>query len=439
MAIVIRPILLIYAVFAIPTIYITHLVLLHFYAGVLGVSPDGWSLQDLRYSFTDPRPPPPPATEPNCRPPPPPPPDKQDRKPTLIYTSTSRPLGGLQRPLFEPVSEPGRDSDVIDTFANYTHEAQCGLNSLDLHMPFSPLCSDKASLLEAMSNGGRPGYDMPYIPLGCDMRWYSSQEVCAILDRFSHIFIIGDSLQRHLITALYILLRQDVGLGGIRDWELGDSITTQAPSKDFCMCSGMLNTHNCSDRAIERYAWVQGNDSDSLSACSGCSFDLSYNKIQAYPIMKENLATLKDSLPHQRPAKPPVFVLHHTHWNQIDLTATQGWLAQIDGHLRTGVPWLKGPLNRLSLYMTGSSGGLTKGWAGDMSVGRGDLMANFELGMRAHVKTLNMDFLGMWNMSAQTTQHDSTHANLGTNLLKAQMVLNWLDRLDIDVIWDDGH
>jgi len=436
MAFIIRPILLIYAIFAIPTIYITHLVLLHYYASVLGVSPDGWTMQDLRYSLTDPPPPPPPSTNQHCPPPPPPPAGKKEHEPSLIYTSASRPLGGPQRSLFEPVSEPGRGSDVTDTFANYTHAALCGLSSLDLHMPFSPLCPDRASLLEAMSNGGRPGYDMPYIPLGCDMRWYSSREACGILDRFSHVLVVGDSLQRHVITALYMLLRQDVGLGGIRDWELGDGVTMEAPSKEFCMCSGMLNTHNCSDRVIERYAWAQGNDSNSLDACSGCSFDLSFNKLLSYPIVEENLTALTDGLPRDRPARPPVFILHHTHWNQIDLAATQGWLAQIDEHLRTVVPWLEGPLRRLSLYMTGSSGGLTKGWAGDMSVGRGDLMANFELGMRPHVKTLGMDFLGMWNMSAQTTQHDGTHANLGTNLLKAQMVLNWLDRLDIDDIWN---
>ena len=66
-------------------------------------------------------------------------------------------------PRFSLPTQSSRTSDVKDTLASYKHAQDCGLSSLDIHMPFSPLCSDKKSLLNAMSGGGRAGYDMPYM------------------------------------------------------------------------------------------------------------------------------------------------------------------------------------------------------------------------------------------------------------------------------------
>lgn len=303
-------------------------------------------------------------------------------------------------------------------------------------MPFSPLCPDKASLLEAMSNGGRAGYDMPYIPLRCDMRWYSTDEICTILSRFSHIYIIGDSLQRHLNQAFYVLLRRNIGLGGLRDWELGEEQTPDAPARDFCMCNGQVYSHNCSDRIISRLDWAVGNGSFSLP-CATDAFDLSYHRLLSWPLSDYDLNGLSDTFPAQRPAKPPVFLVHHTHWNKIDLNATRDWLAQINDQLQDKVPWLDGLLKKLYLYMTASAGGLTSAYGVTVSMGSRVEVANFELKMRDEAREMGIDFLGLWNMSAQTLQTDAVHSTLRTNLLKAQMALNWMDRLDVKTIWAD--
>jgi hypothetical protein len=47
-------------------------------------------------------------------------------------------------------------------------------------------------MLHAMSSGGRIGYDAPYMPRGCDMRWFTSEEICEILGRFEKVVIVGD-------------------------------------------------------------------------------------------------------------------------------------------------------------------------------------------------------------------------------------------------------
>jgi hypothetical protein len=80
-------------------------------------------------------------------------------------------------------------------------------------MPIGPLCADRAALLEAFSGGGRIGFDTPFIPKGCDMRWYTTQEVCEIFSRFERVIVVGDSMMRHVFGALNVLLRKDLGYG----------------------------------------------------------------------------------------------------------------------------------------------------------------------------------------------------------------------------------
>lgn len=105
-----------------------------------------------------------------------------------------------------------------DTFAGFKHRgADCDVSSMDLHRPFDPVCPDKDSVLEAMSGGGRIGKDAPYVPRHCDMRWYDTREACEILNRYSQVVLVGDSMLRHITGALNVLLREDLGYGGVTD------------------------------------------------------------------------------------------------------------------------------------------------------------------------------------------------------------------------------
>ena len=73
-------------------------------------------------------------------------------------------------------------------------------------------------MLRAMSWGGRIGHDAPYMPRGCDMRWFTTEEICDILSRFSKVIIMGDSMMRHIIGSINVLLRKDLGYGAVTDW-----------------------------------------------------------------------------------------------------------------------------------------------------------------------------------------------------------------------------
>lgn len=117
-----------------------------------------------------------------------------------------------------PEPLPHRYPDTIDTFANYKYRNTCNISSLDLHAAFAPLCPDRPSMLTAMSSGGRIGNDAPYMPRACDMRWFSTEEICEILSRFGKIIIVGDSMMRHVMGSLNVLIRKDLGYGAVTDW-----------------------------------------------------------------------------------------------------------------------------------------------------------------------------------------------------------------------------
>lgn len=114
----------------------------------------------------------------------------------------------------------GRIPDSLDTFINYRYHnhTKCQISSLDLHTPFYPLCSSRADMLTAISGGGRIGNEAPFMPRGCDMRWFSTEEICEIFGRFEKVIVVGDSMMRHVVGAMNVLLRKDLGYGAVTNW-----------------------------------------------------------------------------------------------------------------------------------------------------------------------------------------------------------------------------
>jgi hypothetical protein len=73
-------------------------------------------------------------------------------------------------------------------------------------------------MLTAMSSGERISFDAPYMPRGCDMRWFATEEICEILNRFEKVIIAGDSMMRHVLGSINVLVRKDLGYGAMTDW-----------------------------------------------------------------------------------------------------------------------------------------------------------------------------------------------------------------------------
>lgn len=368
-----------------------------------------------------------------------------------LSLSRAGPLSNSHTPnqpwyFLQPKPSPERVPDVTDSFASYLHAEQCGVSSLDLHLPIHPLCDSRTAVLEAMSNGGRAGFDKPFIPSDCDFRWYTTAEICSILGRFSHVFFIGDSLQRMLTTAIYALIRQDIGLGGVAEWEFEHHPQFPDATTNFeeCACEDQFRRHECSTSYIRQYSDLVGNTSaHNAPACSAGSggdlpFEMSFIRWQGYPPGDDEKQDLLSVLPNppSKPDKPYAFVMHHTFWNEVNVTSTVSWVDELTSFLRSTLPFL--PAAEKDSTNAGRSSGFPRLFVTANAPGilenqlnfpnrTNQAIAMFERGIRPHLESREIELLGFYNMSVQTTSNDNIHASMRTNLLKAMMVMNWLD------------
>lgn len=77
----------------------------------------------------------------------------------------------------------------------------------------------------------------------CKLRWYTPHEACDLIAEHNHLIFSGDSLVRHIVTALYGILRNNYRYGGVMnpnnipvDWS-------------ECTCDGQFGGHSGCHRA----------------------------------------------------------------------------------------------------------------------------------------------------------------------------------------------
>ncbi|KAJ8097291.1 hypothetical protein POJ06DRAFT_240620 [Lipomyces tetrasporus] len=346
-----------------------------------------------------------------------------DRPPTVVgnvaYTGAAH-----QFPLPDPLSRPG--ADMVDTFAEFANRRQCKVSALEIHRPFEPLCQTKDDVLRAMSGGGRIGFDAPYMPRDCDMRWYDRTEICQIMGRFDKILFVGDSMMRHIVGALHILLREDLGYGAVTAWNF------RQDERDACFCNGQFDTLRCGVQGIFNSDDVAKFDAGSLK-CDAKSINVQNHVMPNYPPTAAELANLGDVFAHypapdgqqqQQHQKPVAIVYGHGHHNDLDIQATAGWLTSIQ---RTISERMSKAVRRAQLFVTPGAAGPSMFDLDVLKHGH-KALALFETGMADVCRGKEIDLLGTYNATTQTTIRDGKHSDIRGNLLKIMMVLNWLDK-----------
>ncbi|KAK9461246.1 uncharacterized protein V1516DRAFT_624902, partial [Lipomyces oligophaga] len=316
-----------------------------------------------------------------------------------------------------PIPDPAtRASDLMDTFSRFANKETCPVSSLELHRPFEPLCNDKASLIAAMSDGGRIGIDAPYMPRGCDMRWYDRADICRIVSRYDKILFIGDSMVRHLVGALHILLREDLGYGAVTQWNF------RVDERESCFCDGQFDTLKCGLQGIFNSDDVAKFDRASLK-CDSRNLNVQNHVMTTNPPSSAELAALGEAISSARANRGPVaFIYGQGHHNDLDVSATQSWISSIQ---RTVSERMGRRVHRAELFVTpGSSGpGMIDR---DLLKHGTKALQMFEIGMRAVGGSQGLDVLGTWNSTVQSTLLDGKHSGVRGNLLKVMMILNWL-------------
>ena len=105
-----------------------------------------------------------------------------------------------------------------------------------------------------MSGGGRHGFDMPFHPVGCHYRWYSTAEICMILDRFDAVVFIGDHMLQNVYSGFNMLLRENIAMGGLKQWEMKES------ERVACRCDSQIIKEDCSRFSVTSNLEVREHD-----------------------------------------------------------------------------------------------------------------------------------------------------------------------------------
>ena len=92
----------------------------------------------------------------------------------------------------------------------------------------APWCADLPTAIT--EHGGRSSWDAPFRIHGCNLRWYSRQVACDLLQSSGHVIMWGDSLTRQLVQGLLIVLTGNATRGGMTD---------RAPK--ICRCDDQFN------------------------------------------------------------------------------------------------------------------------------------------------------------------------------------------------------
>lgn len=149
-------------------------------------------------------------------------------------------------------------------------------------------------------------------------------------------------------------------------------------------------------------------------------------EIVRYPVPISELTALRDSIGFfsDGEAKGKIaFVLGHGLWSDLDIHQSLRWVDVITSTINTAID--KGwP----GLLITPNASGRKKPIEWENSQGNRAL-AIFEEKMGEEVQKRGLEHLGTWNMSIQANLYDGVHLDMKGNLVKAMMVLNWLNML----------
>ncbi|KAI5791734.1 hypothetical protein DFH27DRAFT_570294 [Peziza echinospora] len=339
----------------------------------------------------------------------------------LLYGDTTQP---------SPPPNQGADS-----LAQFKGHQECGLSVSSIyHSPpedndgDGPYCPTRKSLLEAMSSGGRHGFDAAYAGKDCSFKWFPTAEICMILERFDTIVFIGDNTVRNIHSGFNILLRENQMLGALTEWDMNDA------ELGSCRCDSQFTNPNCHRHFFDNSTHLppqnhlQGNLSPFVCAPAS-SPTHSYIPIHDTPISMDILIALADTLwtIEQYPREKLVPIIFH-----VGISLSFSWpqtveiMNSIASVLEEVSPRAK---YRPVLWLNPPASGHLKPPGAILNQGNEAIWA-FGTEMEKEATKRGWDVLGMWNATIQASSWDGTNYGMSVSILQAMMVINWLSRVE---------
>ena len=134
---------------------------------------------------------------------------------------------------------------VLEIKRNSNNSCFFSICKQDFEPTHSNVCTTSDDMLQAIARGQRrwdaknltllqkEQYPSSFIPHQCSIPYYPPDQVCEVLNRFSHVIIQGDSLSRHLQGGLLMSLRGDFVRGSI--------VSSRNKEMDKCLCDAQFS------------------------------------------------------------------------------------------------------------------------------------------------------------------------------------------------------
>ncbi|KAL2820327.1 hypothetical protein BJX63DRAFT_444606 [Aspergillus granulosus] len=316
-----------------------------------------------------------------------------------------------------PIKPPAGD----DLLAQFVGREECGISSQALYLPPHAsgelYCQTRESLLGSMSNGRRHGVGAPYTSQGCFYHWYTNTEICEILGRFDGVAFIGDDSLADAYAGFNILLRKDLGLGSVKDWEMSSTLHAS------CRCESQFTSPACLSARIssseELYAQDGREGIQSPYTCSTHTPHM-FLSISGSPAPSNVHDKFKTLLAPSSEKMKPIAVIHSlsqsiSYSQTIATNSIDEWLTLAKTSARsTPFLWI-GPTAPGHQSPPGAN------------VHASSWQYTQETAQVAQSRAI--DVLGMYNATVQAESWDGQHYGERVALMQAMMIINWLSTL----------
>lgn len=123
--------------------------------------------------------------------------------------------------------------------------------------------------------------------LDCVYRWYSSSQICDILQKFDGIAFVGDESLADAYAGFNILLRENLATGALKDWEMSDEYSGQ------CKCDSQFTDPSCWQKRISSSdeMFLQGDKSGPRSGYACSTRELSTSIRYSYNVSADGFIT----------------------------------------------------------------------------------------------------------------------------------------------------
>ncbi|KAK7203888.1 hypothetical protein BZA70DRAFT_282353 [Myxozyma melibiosi] len=327
-----------------------------------------------------------------------------------------------------------------DYFEDFYGAQECKISSTRLYNPMTkpdgslvrPYCDSKAKLLEALSGGGRVGFNAPYHPRSCEYRWFDPEEICMILDRFDAVIFIGESsMTSHLYGAFNSLLRKNLAWGALKNWELNEQ------QRQRCRCDSQYTNPQCggsqtgsgdhfiADSAEILDAKEEGTRVGAPYVCNRVFHGIV--NVNSEPVSQSTLEEIDEILTtYHKTAKPVPIIIQQGMSLGFNWDRTTKVIDAISKQIELHEP---NPVHRPVLWLGPTAAGHLKPPGAIIEQGN-PALHHFTIELAKRAQDRGFDALSLFNLTLQADSFDGTMYSGDVSLTTAMMVVNWLSRVE---------